>query len=297
MEENNNWLYDGIPFDDTLVNNYQGFVYFIENLTNGKFYIGKKTFWFTRTRKGKTIKFESDWKKYYGSSEYLKEDIDLIGKEHFKRYIVNLCKTKGEMNWIEAAYQFHFDVLSNEMFYNNNILQRFYVKDKTKRVPFSENIRCFFVDDELIKIRSKNMCGDNNPAKREEVRKKISEKKKGEKHHQYGKPISCEHKQKLHDAAHEKRKRKVIHNGITYNSMSDFINDNKISSSKFYTMLKKGEVIYEDGNGRNLSKKTKEYVYNDKIYKSIMTLVAECHISTDTFYKLFNDGIITEWKD
>jgi hypothetical protein len=86
---------------------YFGFVYKIENLSNGMFYIGKKQFQFKRkvklkTRKNKITKIKkSDWEDYWGSSKELLQDIKILGKENFKRVILRLCKTKSEQTYYE----------------------------------------------------------------------------------------------------------------------------------------------------------------------------------------------------
>lgn len=115
------WVYQSEPFLDPLGN--WGFVYEIQDLNTNKRYIGKKQFWFkkTKTVKGKKKRYlaESDWKDYYGSSEILKEEVAQNGPENFKRTILKLCGSKSECSYWEAKYQFEFDVLLKpEEFYN-----------------------------------------------------------------------------------------------------------------------------------------------------------------------------------
>ena len=103
-----------------------GFVYKITNLINGREYFGKKLFFFTKTKmikkKKKRIKEESDWKTYYSSSNELKEDVEKLGTENFKREILYLCKNKGSMSYLESKLQFQFEVLENpDRFYNRQI--------------------------------------------------------------------------------------------------------------------------------------------------------------------------------
>ena len=75
-----------------------GFVYVITNLQTNRTYIGKKLAKFAKTRykmhtqkNGKRVKkkirshIDSDWKDYYGSSEALTKDIELLGKYQFSR--------------------------------------------------------------------------------------------------------------------------------------------------------------------------------------------------------------------
>lgn len=104
-----------------------GFVYIIENLTNGRKYIGKKLFSFSKTtyktiklkngtKKRKKIrgKIPSNWLDYYGSSAELNHDIELLGKENFKREILRYCTSKNELSYFEAKYQFDQNVLLDE---------------------------------------------------------------------------------------------------------------------------------------------------------------------------------------
>ena len=93
------WTYNGTIFVPPEPNPYEGFIYIIENLTNGKKYIGKKHFWsrIKNKKTGRRKKTESDWRKYYGSSDDLLKDIKKIGVEQFKRTILHLCIYKKQM--------------------------------------------------------------------------------------------------------------------------------------------------------------------------------------------------------
>lgn len=139
MEEDyeNPWIYLGVPFTSSDIQDYFGFVYCITNTTNDKKYIGRKNFFSYRKPRGKKrkVKQESDWKKYYGSCDELKEDIKLLGKEHFTREILSLHRTQGKLNFEETRQQFLNNVLTEALdngepaFYNNNILSRYFRKD------------------------------------------------------------------------------------------------------------------------------------------------------------------------
>lgn len=130
------WLYNNEPVT-SIPENVYGFVYRITNMTTGKMYIGRKYFYSVRKQKNhkRKVKSESDWKEYYGSCKQLLDDIESIGKEHFRRDILFFGKTKGEVNYAETAYQFKEDVLSrtdsnnNRLFYNDNILSRYFAKN------------------------------------------------------------------------------------------------------------------------------------------------------------------------
>ena len=132
----NPWSFMEHPFDGSLIGNNYGFVYLITNLTNQRKYIGRKYFWSFRTPKGKKrkVKQESDWKKYYGSCPELKEDVDKLGKEFFKREILSLHSSKGKVNFEETRQLFLNNVLTESMdgipkYYNSNILSRYFRKD------------------------------------------------------------------------------------------------------------------------------------------------------------------------
>jgi hypothetical protein len=122
------WTYKGKPFDSDQIGDYIGFVYLITDLTNDKKYIGKKNFWSVRRLpplKGKTrrrtVKKESDWKQYFGSSEYVKLLLEESGQKRFKREIIRLCNSKGAMSYYEAKEQFDREVLFSNEYYNEFI--------------------------------------------------------------------------------------------------------------------------------------------------------------------------------
>lgn len=112
-----------------------GFVYLITNTTNNRKYIGKKLTQFKRSRKplkGRTNKrrytVESDWKDYYGSSDELTADVELLGKDKFKREIMYWCSSKSELSYIEAREQFTHKVLESTQWYNGHIRVRVHQK-------------------------------------------------------------------------------------------------------------------------------------------------------------------------
>jgi len=123
-----NWLFNDELFDETKIEDNYGFVYEITNLETNKKYIGKKLFYFSKTRqvkgKKKRVKVSSDWQTYYGSNEELQKDVKSLGVDKFKRRILHLCKTKGECNYLEAKEQFVNSVLEKEDYYNNWIMVR-----------------------------------------------------------------------------------------------------------------------------------------------------------------------------
>jgi len=133
----NAWTYKGATFTTDDINDKFGFVYRITNLQSGKQYIGRKYFWSKRKPRGgkRRVTSESDWKRYYGSSEELKGDRKLLGNECFKREILSLQPTPGKVNYEETRQLFLNRVLQETLddgtpaFYNSNILGRYYRKD------------------------------------------------------------------------------------------------------------------------------------------------------------------------
>ena len=142
MEYVNPWTYNGTSVTDEDALGNTGFVYLITNTKENKLYVGKKLFWFTKTKKvkgkKKREKVPSDWKEYYGSNNELKSDVETHGVQHFKREILYLCKTKGECNYYEAYEQFMRQVLLREDYYNSYIMCRI----NSKHLPKREEKKC-----------------------------------------------------------------------------------------------------------------------------------------------------------
>lgn len=130
------WLYNNEEISE-LPDDCIGFVYLITNLTNDRKYVGKKLSKFSKTtyktvtlkngtKKKKKIKskIDSDWLVYYGSSIELNKDVELLGKENFRREILFFCKSKAECSYIEAREQFTRKVLETTDYYNGQISVR-----------------------------------------------------------------------------------------------------------------------------------------------------------------------------
>ena len=127
---------------------YIGFVYKITNLTNSKFYIGKKYFWYNKKKKltkiqlaalpvtpgrkptHEIVRVESDWKTYWGSSKELLTDVNELSQMFFECLILKPCKSKKELTYYEMHYQCKFDCLiPGTNSYNDNILGKFFTRD------------------------------------------------------------------------------------------------------------------------------------------------------------------------
>ena len=137
VDYENPWMYEGKPFTSDDIGDYYGFVYRITNTNNHKSYIGRKYFVQKRKPKGGKRKgtSESDWKRYYGSSDELKRDIKTLGRDSFKREILSLHTTLGKVNYEETKQLFLHNVLMESLdngepaYYNSNILGRYMRKD------------------------------------------------------------------------------------------------------------------------------------------------------------------------
>jgi len=90
--------------------------------------VGKKLAKFKTTKpplKGRKNKRrghkESDWRDYWGSSDHLVADVERLGQNAFTREILYMCKSRGEMSYLEAREQFERRVLETDEYYNGII--------------------------------------------------------------------------------------------------------------------------------------------------------------------------------
>ena len=130
------WIYNNKEVKQ-LPDDCVGFVYLITNTESGRMYVGKKLARFKTTRyrmhtqkNGKKIRkkirgvADSGWQVYYGSSDQLNRDLEILGREKFKREILYYCRSKAELNYVEAREQFARKVLESNQYYNGHIRVR-----------------------------------------------------------------------------------------------------------------------------------------------------------------------------
>ena len=130
----NPWLYKGEPLLE-IPKGIFGFVYLITCLSSGKLYIGRKYSKSLRKPKdgGRRKSSESDWRAYYSSNEWIKEQIKSgRARNTFKREILHLCETQGKTNYFEVKEQFSRGVLENDNYLNDNINGKWYKKNVIK---------------------------------------------------------------------------------------------------------------------------------------------------------------------
>ena len=140
MTYDNPWYYKDTAFTSDDIGDFFGFVYRITNIESGKQYIGRKYFQQKRKPRGgkRRVTSESDWKKYYGSSDELSADRKLLGNAAFKREILSLHTRLGDVNFEETKQLFLHNVLTETLdgktplYYNSNILGRYMRKDYFK---------------------------------------------------------------------------------------------------------------------------------------------------------------------
>ena len=138
------WIYDNKEYETIHNDNIYGFIYKI-TFKSGKYYIGKKNFFFYKTlpvlknkkkRKGhieffyriidhkrkyyELIKKESDWFSYTGS---IKKNIlePVVRKE-----ILEFAYSKRHLTYLETKWLFKEDVLERDEYINENILGKFF---------------------------------------------------------------------------------------------------------------------------------------------------------------------------
>ena len=149
-----NWLWEGNDVtEEGIPEDAVGFVYMIEHIPTGKYYIGKKSLESVRNvkigvrelarikeerklkgirgslPKKKKVRKLSDWQKYYSSNDWIKEQISEGKEDEFKRKILQFCYSKKSLSYYEVHWMFHYDVLSDDNSLNGNILGKFYRKD------------------------------------------------------------------------------------------------------------------------------------------------------------------------
>jgi len=166
-----------------------GFVYIITNLQTTKAYIGCKQYML----KAKFGEKESNWKVYTGSSKWLNQDIDKIGKKHFKFEIIAEYKNKRSLRYYELYYQMKYNVLASTLegtdeqaYYNSRVGGKFFrpvesYEDPEWKKKMSESQKKRWSDPENRKKISESLKNSETfqkAVKDPERKKKISKASK-----------------------------------------------------------------------------------------------------------------------
>ena len=145
-----NWKYKGKEVTSVrqLPEDVKGFIYML-TFSDGKQYIGRKSFFSTRKKKfGKkqlanitdkrfktyeTVVTESDWVNYNSSNKAIKEGLKGGEVTLDSREILKLCFSDKQMTYYETQALFCYGVLEHpESFYNDNILGKFFKRDLSR---------------------------------------------------------------------------------------------------------------------------------------------------------------------
>ena len=132
------WLYKDKEINsiDDMPADTFGFVYLVTHTPSGKKYLGKKQLISNRTlpplkgsKRKRKIQKESDWKTYYGSHHFIKEEIKKGNQSTFKREIIQCAFSKKELTYLENKVLFTLAVLESKDYLNDNIEGRYFKKD------------------------------------------------------------------------------------------------------------------------------------------------------------------------
>ena len=123
------WLHENKNYDPKLEDLdskvVYGFVYLIEDIENGRLYIGKKVMFYKgfrmKNKKKKRVLVESDWRTYHGSNKELSARVEELGPDKFKRTILHLCQNKAACSYLEMYEQVVRKVILDERYYNQLI--------------------------------------------------------------------------------------------------------------------------------------------------------------------------------
>jgi hypothetical protein len=142
-----NWLYNDDGYKIAIAEDFStdqyGFIYKITNLETGKYYIGKKAFFYNKKKKltkkeiaeqtgpgrkatTRVDQVDSGWKSYWGSYKELLADVKKLGENKFERLILKFGKTKKQLTYYELETQILHNALFDDASYNDNILGKFF---------------------------------------------------------------------------------------------------------------------------------------------------------------------------
>lgn len=177
-----------------------GYIYKTTNLLNNKIYIGKK-------HSNEFIE------SYFGSGKLIKRAIEKYGIENFKVEMIDTANSLEELNQKEQYYiEMNNSIYKNGLGYNvsqgGDGGYLLYGADEETINKFKQKCRENSIGDKNPNYgNGDKISGDKNPAKRPEVREKLSKASsgennamhgvRGEAHHLYGKSHSEETKNKI----------------------------------------------------------------------------------------------------
>ena len=139
------------------------------------------------------------------------------------------------MSYYETYEQFNRDVLKTDEYYNTNIEGKFFVSEY-------EGIYEIVQRNETFRDMRSEKMRENNPMSRPEVREHFSKLHSGEGNPRYGCKNTPEHTEKIRQSV----MRPVTDGVRTWESQRSYRQEHNIGSTRFYTLLRKGEIRYLD---------------------------------------------------
>jgi hypothetical protein len=140
------WLFEGKEItDEEIPEKAVAFLYIITHVETGRWYIGRKNI-FRKVTKSVKLKngnlrkkrslVGSDWRKYWSSSEFLKEWVKQEGEEKFKREILIFVETAAATIYGEESLLYMsgamFDPLCMNGHIRTKIMRKWFDNKETK---------------------------------------------------------------------------------------------------------------------------------------------------------------------
>lgn len=172
------------------------------------------------------------WKNYLGSGTYIKRAIKKYGAENFSRRILFLALSQDELDDLEIQSIEYYKAVESKDYYN-------------------------------LKKTAKGGDTFTHSPNKEKTRLIYQQIRKGKGNSQYGKPKTEKMIQSVKDA----NSKKVMVNGVVYNSVSECADKLGINTTTLCFRLKseyQADYLYLDNEGKPVSKNTKSWSHSAK---------------------------------
>lgn len=218
-------------------------IYKITNLVNSKILIGQTT----RTLKRRWSEYQSDARNR--PKRAIEHAINKYGVENFTIEVVDMCDDLDDLNKKEINWISHFNSTCRDIGYNvesggNNSPVAESTREKLSEI-FKGRVLTQEWKDKISKSNMGRIISEENKQKLREFnlgkkrslesRQKQSESIRGEKNHQYGKPLP----EATFKAMIEKNSKKIIRDdGTLYKSITEAAEDVKVHHSAISNNLR-----------------------------------------------------------
>ena len=277
------WFYKEKVVNE-LIDGFESFVYLIERLNIDEepnkpiYYIGKKNFYSRRKINGKRTIVEQDWKSYYGSSENLTNDVNLYGKDSFKRTILHFCRTKGDSGYLETFELMKHNVLhisssGYKLYYNLNINKTYRSSPNLYDLTDIHNLNKTTFKDSL----HKNKIWINNNKQSRLLIKREADKLLGSKEWTYGRVSPS----KTLDSSYIVTPERIIN---SYSTLINIYKDNQ------YIFINKNELEDYIKLGWTLNYSSSQFIANNGIKE--LTFFSEEELLKQIKLDYWNEGTI-----